>query len=199
MDARETTPEVVAIVGSPRPGGNTAYAVALATAELERLGMRTRTIRLCGCSGDPREGHTDCAGRGACASDDDADELLDLAYAADGLILATPVYFCNVSAQMKAFMDRTNGRYLRREWMTPKAVGLVVIGAQGGLSDTVHALRRYLEQVAPSDPPVEVATGHADAIGDAEGSAELREQMLRMASRLAERLLQDRAAGCGAA
>jgi multimeric flavodoxin WrbA len=189
MDPRATTPEVVAVVGSPRRTGNTAYAVKLATDELERRGIRTRTIALCDYRLDPCGGHGDCEDRTRCPTDDDGDELLDQAYAADGLILATPVYFCNVSAQMKAFMDRTNGRYLRKQWMTPRAVGLVAIGAQGGLSDTVHALKRYLEQVAPSGPPVEVATGHADAAGEADGSAEVRENVLRMASRLADHLL----------
>ena len=180
---------MVAILGSPRRTGNTAYALRLATDELERRGIGTRTVALCDYAVDPCQGHDDCDARTRCPADDDADELLDLAYAADGLILATPVYFRNVSAQMKAFMDRTNGRYLRKQWMTPKAVGLMAIGAQGGLSDTVHALQRYLELVAPSGPPVEVATGHADAAGDAEGSAEVRENVLRMASRLADHLL----------
>jgi multimeric flavodoxin WrbA len=56
------------------------------------------------------------------------EEQLDRVWAADGLILATPIYFRNVSAQMKAFMDRTNDRFMREQYLTTKVVGLLVIG-----------------------------------------------------------------------
>ena len=38
-------------------------------------------------------------------------DVLDRVYAADCLILGTPVYFENVSAQMKVFIDRNVFRY----------------------------------------------------------------------------------------
>ena len=127
--------------------------------------------------------------RDATRAADDVEALLDRVWAADGLILATPVHFCNVSAQMKAFMDCTNDRYLNEQWLTPKIVGLLVIGGQGGFSDTVDALRRYLDFLAPSGPPVEVATGHADARGEAQRSAEVKASVRAMAARMADVLM----------
>jgi multimeric flavodoxin WrbA len=178
-------PKVVAIVGSPRRGGNTAFAASIVTQELERCGIRCETVALSDlqllCGSDPDSGGT--------AGGDDVEALLDSVWDADGLILATPVHFCNVSAQMKAFMDRTNDRYMNRQWLTTKIVGLVIVGGQGGFSETVAALRRYLDFVAPSRPPVEVAAGHADARGEARRSTEVRESARAMAGRMADVLL----------
>jgi multimeric flavodoxin WrbA len=186
---------VVALVGSPRRQGNTVFAVGLATQELERRGVTCETVMLCDlpssvCDGDS-EGETRAGAEG------DVEALLDRVWAADGLILATPVYFSNVSAQMKAFMDGTNDRFLNEQWLTPKIVGLLVIGGQGGFTDTVHALRRYLDFMAPCHPPVEVADGHADAIGEAQRSSEVRTAALAMAEHMADVLLGGGARGAG--
>jgi multimeric flavodoxin WrbA len=186
-DGTAMRPKVVALVGSPRRQGNTVFAVEVATEELARRGVDCESVLLCDymmrlCEADP--------GRYVCGGvEDDAEVLLDRVWAADGLILATPIHFCNVSAQMKAFMDRTNDRFLRKQWLAPKAVGLVAIGGQGGFTDTIKAMRRYLELMAPSDPPVAVATGHADAVGEAQQSEEVRAAALAMAARMADILL----------
>ena len=186
-DETDQRPRVVALVGSPRREGNTVYAAGVATEELARRGVDCETVLLCDvmmslCQTDP--------GRYVCGGQEDAAEaLLDKVWSADGLILATPIHFCNVSAQMKAFMDRTNDRFLRNEFLTPAVVGLMAIGGQGGFTDTIDALKRYLELVAPSGPPIEVATGHADAIGEAQRSEEVRAAALAMAARMADILL----------
>jgi multimeric flavodoxin WrbA len=188
MDQGEETarPKVVALVGSPRRKGNTVFAVEVATEELSRRGVDCEPVMLCDymirlCEASPS--------RQICGVEDDAELLLDRVWAADGLILATPIHFCNVSAQMKAFMDRTNDRFLRKQWLAPKAVGLMAIGGQGGFADTIKAMQRYLELVAPSEPPIAVATGHADAVGEAQRSEEVRAAALAMAARMADVLL----------
>ena len=187
-DDAAARPIVVALVGSPRRQGNTVYAVGVVADELERRGVSCETVMLCDvtmglCEADP--------GRDAGGSEQDtAEALLDSVWKADGLILATPIHFCNVSAQMKAFMDRTNDRFLSKQWLAPKVVGLMAIGGQGGLTDTVNAMRRYLELIAPSGPPIEVATGHADGIGEARSSDEVRAASLGLAARMADILLR---------
>jgi multimeric flavodoxin WrbA len=192
-DERGSRPKVVALVGSPRRMGNTTYAVGVAAGELECRGVDCETIMLCDvmirlCQADP--------GRTVCGSaEDTAEALLDRVWSADGLILATPIHFCNVSAQRKTFMDRTNDRFLRRQWLAPKAVGLMAIGGQGGFTDTIGAMRRYLELIAPSNPPIDVATGHADAIGEAQQSEEVRAAALAMAARMADILLRQARSG----
>jgi multimeric flavodoxin WrbA len=178
----------VALVGSPRREGNTAFAVGVATQQLERRGAGCETVMLCDL---PISLCTDDAGQQTrlCAKER-IEVLLDRVWDADGLILATPIHFCNVSAEMMAFMDLTNDRFLNRQWLTPRAIGLLAIGGQGGFTDTIDAMRRYLDLVAPSHPPVEVATGHADAFGEARQSQEVREAAVVMATRMAAILLR---------
>ena len=182
-----SSPQVVALVGSPRRHGNTVFAVSVATQELERRGVRCETVMLCDlpislCDSDAAEQ----AREGARKS---VETVLDRVWAADGLILATPVHFSNVSTQMKAFMDVTNDRFMNEQWLTPKTIGLMAVGGQGGFTDTIEAMRRYLDLVAPHHPAIEVATGHADAVGEAQRSREVCEAALRMAGRMADSLL----------
>ncbi len=180
-------PKVVALVGSPRRRGNTVTAVGMATQEFERRGVSCETVMLCdftaGLIGVEADRHQ------RERADDRVERLLDRVWAADGLILATPIHFCNVSAQMKAFMDGTNDRFLNKHWLTPKTVGLLAIGAQGGFTETIATMRRYLDLVAPSHPRIEIATGHADAAGEAQWSLEVREAARAMAVRVADNLL----------
>jgi multimeric flavodoxin WrbA len=174
-------------VGSPRRSGNTATAVRVATDELERRGVQCETVMLC----DFVASFFDVAlGDGSPAGGDDcAEELLDGVWAAQGLILATPIYFCTMSAQMKAFMDRTNDRFMTERWLAPRVVGLMAVGAEGGFAENIAAMRRYLDLMAPSHPPIEVAVGHADVVGDAPRSQEVQEAARTMAARMADILL----------
>jgi multimeric flavodoxin WrbA len=97
--------------------------------------------RVAGCLG-----HDDSAERRVCPLGDDAADILDAVYAADGLILATPVYYENVSAQMKAFMDRNAFRYAHDEWLRAKAVGLVAVTAER--PELLAAARRLAADLA---------------------------------------------------
>ena len=83
-------------MGSSRAHGNTSILVDVVLEELTRRGIRVEKVmlgerRVAGCLG-----HDDCAERRVCPLGDDAADILDAVYAADGLILATPVYYENV-------------------------------------------------------------------------------------------------------
>jgi multimeric flavodoxin WrbA len=178
-------PLVVAVVGSPRPLGNTALLVDVVLAELARRRMRVEKVmlgerRVAGCLG-----HDDCAERSACPLGDDAADILDLVYAADGLILATPVYYENVSAQMKAFIDRNVFRYAHDEWLRAKVVGLVAVTAETGLDETLAALRRYVALSTDGEVPVFSVSGYADTAGSAAENPELLADARRLATEMA--------------
>ncbi len=182
-------PLVVAVVGSPRPHGNTSILVDVALEELTRRGIRIeRTMlgerRVAACLG-----HDDCSQRRACALGDEAADVLDAVYAADGLILATPVYYENVSAQMKAFMDRNVFRYAHDEWLPAQAVGLVAVTAETGLDETLAALRRYVALSTDGDPTIFSVGGCADTAGAAAQKPELLEAARQLAVDLAAVLL----------
>jgi len=96
---------VVGICGSPREQA-TDYVLKEALRMLERHGFETRFFTVRGkrisfCL------HCDyCLEHKECISKDDMQELYTLLKAADGIIIATPVYNGGISAQTKAVMDR---------------------------------------------------------------------------------------------
>jgi multimeric flavodoxin WrbA len=173
MQQSESELHAVALVGSPRARGNTSLLVDAALEELTRRGLRCDKVMLGERSIAPCLGHEDCAALAACLHGDDADDVLDLVYAADCLILATPVYYENVSAQMKAFMDRNVFRYAHDEWLPARAVGVIAVTAETGLDDALAALRRYVALSTHGDVPVFSLGGYADKLGEVAAKPEL--------------------------
>jgi multimeric flavodoxin WrbA len=98
--------KILAIVGSPRLNGNTNYLVDQALEEASKLGAQNEKIMLSKYVVNPCLGHADCASFDSCQQKDDASWILGRFCEADGVFLATPVYWYNVSSQMKAFIDR---------------------------------------------------------------------------------------------
>ena len=175
-------PSVVALVGSPRRRGTTATLVATALEELEARGAGCETFELGRLTIAPCRAHDGCGDFEACPLDDDAATVLGRVYAADCLILGSPVYYENVSAQMKAFIDRNLFRYSHGEWLRAKAVGLIAVTAETGLEDTLAALRRYVALSSEGDIPVFTCAGYAVEAGAAVAAAD--EQLLAEARRL---------------
>ncbi len=185
-------PLVVAVIGSPRRG-NTAALVAAALDELTARGASCATIVLAERRLAPCLGHDDCGDRAACPLEDDAADILERVYAADCLILASPVYYENVSAQMKAFIDRNVFRYAHDQWLPAKAVGLIAVTAETGLDDTLAALRRYVALSTAGDVPVFSCGGYADVAGAAAADDALLAEARRLGVELAVALGLSRA------
>ena len=182
-------PLVVAVVGSPWAHGNTSILVDVVLEELARHGIRVEKVTLGERRGAGCLGHDDCAERRVCPLGDDAADILDAVYVADGLMLATPVYYENVSAQMKAFMDGNVLRYAHDEGLRAKVVGLVAVTAETDLNETLAALRRYVAPSTDGDVPLFSAGGYADTAGSAAERPELLAAPRRLAADLAEALL----------
>lgn len=177
-------PRMVAVVGSPRPDGNTVTVVRAVLDELERLGASCELLLLADYRVHPCEGHDSCESLEACPHDDDMPLLLEKTYEADGVILASPVYYENVTAQMKAFMDRTVWEYNHGTWLEPRVFGLVAVTYETGLDDTIAALRRFIGLSTRTQIPVEVLTGLAYRLGDAAADQELMSGARGLAARL---------------
>ena len=187
MTASDSRPKVVAVIGSPRRRGNTATLVDAALEELERSGCDCTRIVLADKRIEFCSGHVYCGER-ACPHDDDMAGILEQVYAADGLILATPIYYENVSGQMKTFMDRNATRYYHEEWLTAKVVGLIAVAAESGADDTLAAMRRFVAFSNPEELPVVALGGCADKPGAVAEDAELMAQARALGRSMAERL-----------
>jgi multimeric flavodoxin WrbA len=130
----------------------------------------------------------DCADRPVCAHGDDMDGVIEQVYAADGLILATPVYYEDVSAQMKTFIDRNVFPYNKERWLTPKVVGLIAVAQETGVDDTLAALRRFLALSSPEELPVVALGGLAYEPGEAAANADLMDEARAFGRAMAEKL-----------
>jgi len=135
--------KVIAIVGSPHSQGNTSYLVDEALKEIAAQGIETEKIVLGECVVNPCLGHTDCGTYTACKIKDDAPGIIKKYNEADAVILASPVYFYNISAQMKAFIDRNFFTFTHDGKKKAKYAGMIAIGGGGGADETIAGLKRF--------------------------------------------------------
>ena len=180
--------KVVAFNGSPRQGGNTGILIRQVLQELEKEGIQTEIIQV---GGNKIRGCTACMkcfeNRDLrCVFDDDiVNECIGKMTEADGIILGSPVYFTDITAEMKALMDRAgyvsmaNGGLFRR-----KAATAVVAVRRAG---AIHALDSLLHfmliggMVVPGLPPIGVGRNVGDVMKDDEGLAWARDAGINMA------------------
>lgn len=179
--------KILAIVGSPRPKGNTSYLVDIALQEAAVKGLGTEKIILSKYKVNPCQGHDNCSSFPKCKQDDDVAWILEKFCSADGIILGSPVYYYNMTAQMKAFVDRNY--FLYRHDITPRmfCAGLIVIGGSAGLEHTVRALRRFVKLSADiPDDRIVILSGCASMPGEVKKDTGLIEEARRLGSRMAE-------------
>jgi NAD(P)H-dependent FMN reductase len=107
--------KVMGIYGSPRKAGNTDLMLDAflegaqeAGGEVSRVYVRDLEIRGClGC------GH--CDKTGICIQKDDMQQVYPLLEEAQRIVVASPIYFYSVTAQLKLLVDRTQAPYMKRE------------------------------------------------------------------------------------
>ena len=132
--------KVVAINGSARKDGNTAILVRHVFSALEAEGIETELIQL---AGTPIQGCNACyrcmkERNRRCAIDDDiVNECIGKMEEADGIILASPTYFADVSSGMKALMERAGFVAMANDGMFRRKVGAAVVAVRRG--GAIHA------------------------------------------------------------
>lgn len=139
---------IVLINGSAREGGNTAALLEEAAKIAEESGCECQTIHVASILKkvkDPFCSQCSVPCRGSCSQNNALGESFQLLRRADGIIMASPVYFGTVSGQLKAYWDKT--RILRREEALLNVVGgAVAVGASrfGGQEQTLRALQEMM-------------------------------------------------------
>jgi len=146
--------KILGINGSPRKA-NTDLLLAEAMRCIAEEGLQTETLLLRKLDIKFCRGCFKCFDKNdndyGCQIHRDAmDEILPKLKACHGLLLATPVYFGQVTAQMKAFMDRTEPllRYVQSSWKSTLknkiGAGIVVGGNRhGGQETTLQAIHHF--------------------------------------------------------
>jgi multimeric flavodoxin WrbA len=124
--------KILAISGSPRERGNTVTLLDQVLAGAKEGGAEIELFSVAGKDIRPCDGCWACTRTGKCHVDDDMGALRDKMTEADGIIFGTPIYFYDVTAQMKAVMDRSIGLKLAN-----KVGSVVAVCGSLGLVDAL--------------------------------------------------------------
>lgn len=133
--------KVLAINGSPRIGGNTSIALDEVRKTFEAEGIEIEIVQIGnrdirGCIACNR-----CSEIGKCVFDDIVNELTRKFEAADGLIVASPVYYASANATLMACLDRLF--YSTSFDKTMKVGASIVCARRGGCSATFDELNKF--------------------------------------------------------
>ncbi len=148
--------KVIAFNGSARKDGNTAILVRNVFSELNKKGIKTEMVQL---SGKKIKGCIACykcwknKDRRCAVKNDIVNECIEKMFEADGIVLASPTYFADVSAELKALIDRAgmvsraNGDMLKR-----KTGAAVVAARRAGaihVFDTINHFFLISQMIVP--------------------------------------------------
>lgn len=132
--------KVLAVNGSARKGGNTAELIAAVLAPLAAAGHDCEVIELAGkdvrgctaCGRCRTEKDGRCHGRA-----DDGNAIIEALVAADIIVLGSPTYFADVSAEMKAIIDRTGYVARSQPALLARKLGAAVVAVRR--AGAIHA------------------------------------------------------------
>ena len=167
---------ILIISSSPRKKGNSQLLCEQFKKGAEEKGHQVKIVRIMeqnigfcrACDGCMRNG-------GTCVLQDDMAEILKMFQKADVLVLATPVYFYGISAQLKAIVDRLHTP-MRNEFQIKK-LALLLVGA-ASLPNLFDAIKLQYQLVLEffhlEDAGMILVRGVKDK-GDIKGNEALRE------------------------
>jgi len=104
----------VIFLGSPRKKGNTELLLGKIIQGLEEAGEPCELIRLPDLDIHPCIGCGSCEKTGTCIFKDDMQEMYKKISRADRIIIGSPIYFYNVTAQTKLFIDRCQALWSKK-------------------------------------------------------------------------------------
>lgn len=133
--------KVLMINGSPHREGNTAIALKEMEQIFEQEGIEVETVLI---------GNKDirgciacysCKEKGRCVFEDEVNQIAAKFESADGLVIASPVYYASANATLIACLDRLF--YSTPFDKTMKVGASVVVARRGGCSSTFDELNKY--------------------------------------------------------
>jgi len=133
--------KVLGISGSPRRGSNTEIVVNEALQAIASNGIRVELLSVAGrrilsSVGDNRQD---------LSVDDDAHEFIERMLEANGIVVGSPVYFRNVSGQLKNLMDRTH--FLHASYkLGGKVGGAIAVTGSTGAESTLAIINSFFLQ-----------------------------------------------------
>jgi multimeric flavodoxin WrbA len=167
--------KVIGIVGSPRKGGNTEIMTTYVLNAIAEEGLETELILLAGLDIKPCTACMACSKEEQCSINDDLFPIYLKMKAADGIILASPVYYGSATALLKGLMERTG--YISRHNQEPfqgKVGGALVVARRTGQNFTLAQLTLWFQilgMIVPGSSYWNIAFGRnpGEVTADEEG------------------------------
>jgi len=148
--------KVIAINGSPRPGGNTEIMLKKVLKPLEAAGWETEYLRIGGKSVNGCSACMKCIEKQneRCIIDTDClNDYLEKMFAADAIILGSPTYFADVSSELKALIDRAGFVALANGGAFSGKIGAAVVAVRRGgathVFDTINHMFLTSSMIVP--------------------------------------------------
>ena len=137
----QNKPYVLIINGSPHKRGTTRRALDEIACELDRQGLDSEIVSVGGLDISGCRGCGACKKLGKCVTEDIVVELSEKLRAADGVIVASPVYYSSPNGTLISLLDRLF--YSSRFDKTMKVGASVVAARRGGTTATFDVLNKY--------------------------------------------------------
>ncbi len=175
--------KVVAINGSPRKGGNTEIMLNAVLEPLKSAGVETKLIQICGKNIHGCRGCWACQkllNRKCAFSDDILNDILEDLFSADAIIFGTPSYFSDMTAEMKALIDRAGVVALANGKLFRHKVGAAVIAQRRGGATSIQASLHHMmlmsEMIIPGSTYWNLGFGRdkGEVVNDAEAMANMK-------------------------
>jgi multimeric flavodoxin WrbA len=181
--------QVLGISGSPRKGGNCEMLLQRALRPFREKGWETVECLLSVMTVAPCDGCDGCEGTGRCVLCDDMDAVYAAFQTCQAVIIASPVYYRNVSAQLKAVFDRSYALRNRRP-LEGKPGGAIAVGrgTGGGQSLVLAVIYNFLLSSGAVAVPGEM--NGMSAVADRPGDIARQLDRLRQAEVLGENVLR---------
>lgn len=133
--------KVLLINGSPRVGGNTSIALGEMGKIFQQEGIQVETVQVGNKAIRGCVACLSCMEKGKCVFDDLVNETAPKFAEADGLVIASPVYYASANGTLISFIDRLF--YSTPFDKTMKVGAAVAVARRGGVSATYDELNKY--------------------------------------------------------
>lgn len=147
--------KVFAINGSSRKGGNTEILLKAVLAPVEAAGIETEIYHIGGKLLHGCTGCRSCRERNESTcifTDDVMNDVIEKMIQADAIVIGSPVYFSDLSSEIKALIDRAGYCTLGRRLLRRKVGAAVAAVRRGGAVHTVDSINHFFmisEMVIP--------------------------------------------------
>jgi multimeric flavodoxin WrbA len=186
---------ILGVMGSPRIGGNTDLLLDAALSGARSQGAEVEKIVVDQLNISPCREHYGCLEDGNCVIRDDMDIMYRKLLEADAVIVASPMFFYGITAQLKALIDRCQALWARKHVLKQSWPGagrkgaFIAVGATKGetLFDGSKATVKYFFKTVGVEYAEELLIRGVDQKGDIEKHPSAPKDAFELGQRLARK------------